>query len=919
MSVLKPFFLCWTISYDAVLVTAAGHTIDDCRVDHNRCDVDSGDDEASLLQTHVPGGVSFGHQLPEAAAAWTSEMTALLKNADSLRTSEADSAKRGVLSPWQQLKGAELELQLLNMDIGRTSYLDQHGWGFDQSKAVPQPHARQTVDLTQRAQTAGTHKELQAPTSRGQHQNGRPSASSWRSVPVWLSPVHLEANVTEASVTEGWSEMVEIDFARGIYIIEATNAIIVSLLLVTFFCAYAWLPKVYSNTVEPARSRFQWMKDCQSLSTSNVMQIAGIDQAMLFEFTAVAMMILLLAGGPLLLVEMTYNIAEGTRLTKAFVSKQSMANVEPGYHDWFYAGAVLWVVIATQIVIFYAMARFKRIRLEWLQSIPLHQATTVLMTGVPSGYRGDNVLSHKLNLLFSAPAVKCVHFVKDIPHLERMFQQLKSHQYKLENARISFQRTGMRPLLGAGEQQDSITFYEEQTARTNDLIKVEQDRIFSFAKSNETSGSICLDSAFVTFNTLEMAGRALSATYPKEWGNVSVSEATDPYDVIFSDFSPSARSPSRRMLGIVLICLLLSVFLTIAFFNGLFSHFEVVQYVGLLRSYSEDSMFAKIWSADLSIAVLTSVHVAIPFLVLLIISSFFAAGSTLKAYHLQQNVSFFFFYCVFPLMVAMLPLFPDVAESWKEGSWFHVPASDVGRSLAEDVPVASIFYIGYVLTQNCITLSELVRFPQLLSRVFFCRTCPEGGFSGMGSRSVRTTSSFLLVLCFSVMSPFLIALGFLDMVVRRFVYGYLVTFCETSKPSYGGWFYVTQLRNVQRGLFLYVIGMTFILAYRSKDSVGPPILAGFALLPLLASYILFQIRFPVDPTPTELVEAKGAKENPQLPPSQTRYAYVQPELIAKGHELPEEEQQATWYPLLSCRCCAGKSPEDSPITTTKTA
>jgi hypothetical protein len=116
-------------------------------------------------------------------------------------------------------------------------------------------------------------------------------------------------------------------------------------------------------------------------------------------------------------------------------------------------------------------------------------------------------------------------------------------------------------------------------------------------------------------------------------------------------------------------------------------------------------------------------------------------------------------------------------------------------------------------------------------------------------------------------------LGFINFLACRLVYGYLTTFAEIRKPDLGGVFWVTQLRHVQQGMFIYLIVMTGVLLERD-EKVWPGVICASAFAYLYFSYSRFNKIFRWETLCLEdvaLADERAEKENVG--------SYVQPELL----------------------------------------
>merc|ERR1712007_345162 len=113
---------------------------------------------------------------------------------------------------------------------------------------------------------------------------------------------------------------------------------------------------------------------------------------------------------------------------------------------------------------------------------------------------------------------------------------------------------------------------------------------------------------------------------------------------------------------------------------------------------------------------------------------------------------------------------------------------------------------------------------------------PEGqDYYGLGSRSARWCITFCIAIVFGTMSPPVSLLGLITFAWLRLIYGYLLVFAETRKPDLGGYFWVSQLRHIFVGLYIYLsvmVGVFICLrllvekALRPRFLVGEPTLHG---------------------------------------------------------------------------------------------
>jgi len=143
--------------------------------------------------------------------------------------------------------------------------------------------------------------------------------------------------------------------------------------------------------------------------------------------------------------------------------------------------------------------------------------------------------------------------------------------------------------------------------------------------------------------------------------------------------------------------------------------------------------------------------------------------------------------------------------------------------LSASLPASSNFYLNYLVIQWLSSCFELTRIWNYTKYLFFlqrgysreeaCKFAePEDqDYYGIGSRSARWTANAVIGLIFCQISPLICVLALVNFLVCRLVYGYLLIFAETRKVDLGGLFWVQQLRNLQQGLWIYVLLMSGVI------------------------------------------------------------------------------------------------------------
>jgi len=198
------------------------------------------------------------------------------------------------------------------------------------------------------------------------------------------------------------------------------------------------------------------------------------------------------------------------------------------------------------------------------------------------------------------------------------------------------------------------------------------------------------------------------------------------------------------------------------------------------------------------------------------------------------------------------------------------------------MPDATHFYLSFIPVQWVTHPHAMLRVTQLAKFLGFRITCseeqakalvePEGqDYHGIGSRNARNSFNLVLVVVFCSLTPLINLLGFVNFLVCRLCYGYLIPFAETRKPDLGGAFWVTNLMNIQRCLSMYIVLMAGVLCYRVTSTSWPCIIAASSMIYWYKSFAKFQDAFQWEAMSFEdIAEAlPGSSKRSQATYSQT--------------------------------------------------
>jgi hypothetical protein len=186
---------------------------------------------------------------------------------------------------------------------------------------------------------------------------------------------------------------------------------------------------------------------------------------------------------------------------------------------------------------------------------------------------------------------------------------------------------------------------------------------------------------------------------------------------------------------------------------------------------------------------------------------------------------------------------------------------------------------------------NLIRYVQLAKFKMFSAICDEAkakelaepedqDFYGMGGRSARFTLNLVICLTYCSLSPLICFVTFINFIVCKIVYSYLLVFAETPKTDLGGAFFVTSLVQVQKGLFIYISLMLGVLYYRAASHY-PAMIVAPCMLYMARQYSRFHSTMDWESVPfEEFIDGQQRKASwPKGAVRQaTRDSYAQPEL-----------------------------------------
>jgi len=404
---------------------------------------------------------------------------------------------------------------------------------------------------------------------------------------------------------------------------------------------------------------------------------------------------------------------------------------------------------------------------------------------------------------------------------------------------------------------------------------------------------------FVTFEHRRDAEIAMKLNYTEDEDEFRVEIPPDPSDVIYADFmEDEMHQAGRELVGWACVAGLFFGYMPIIVGISSVASLKTLQdHVALFRMIVENyPSIAAVWDGLVGAMALTLMVSFLPTFLVIIFYNFFSLKAEAWLQHKVQ-LWYYYFNVVFVLLVTAVgsSLLSTVNELIAE------PTS-IFKLLATTMPTATHFYLNLYPAQWTTHSMILMRYVQWSKWKLFLKltdeteaqaemdklnadssnpdkAAPEGDvlrlehykekiahdkaepedqdYYGMGSRSARFTIMAVIGCVFCTLSPLMTILAIINFWLCRIFYGYLFNYAEIVKPDLGGVFFVSSLKHVQQGMFIYVTLMAGVLYYRGYDcpeedspasecdgpGMLPGIIAGLSFLYLIPSYNRFDRKF----------------------------------------------------------------------------
>lgn len=691
------------------------------------------------------------------------------------------------------------------------------------------------------------------------------------------------------------------DLETFIQSLAIDSSAVVIICVVFSLCIRGRYPMVYSDNLRKGTapdilpdSCFGWIRTSWHLTFEEIEKASGLDAAMFIEFSNLAVRMLVTIGLPMAAVLCPLHHFFGGHVEKGVdkLSKVGMGNIDQEvggrWFYWVHACFVWYVVVLALRQIFIAQEKFLERRYEWLLKMPMPRSSTVMVEGIPEECCNDAALKAHFEEMFPGQ-VTSAYVVRHTANLVSLVDAYNCVERSHAEAEFEWQASGnsseSRPQCRDGvfgNMVDKIDFQMKQKSVAAEAVKKERLELADPRNASRVYAS----SGFVTFENERDAAVALCVKMCADDYVFMMSEPPDPADVTYSDLYTNPELLNFKALlgysciagvffGFTPIVMAISSIINL---TTLRKALPVVDDFIRRHPWSEHTIEGVVASSAMTIMVSM-----MPTVLMLIINNLFQLKAGRWAQHKLQNW-YFWFQVIFVLLVTTLgnSLFDTML------SLVNHPTL-IFELLAYRLPLATHFYLNYLVLQWVLHLMNLTRYINFFKFKGLSAICEEErakelsepedqDYYGIGGRSARFAINLVMALMYSNLCPLISVVALINFLICKVVYGYLLVFAESVKPDLGGHFWVTQLRQIQAGLLLYVLLMLGILSSRSP-SFGPTVVAAPALLFVLRGLVRFHSAYEWERMPFEaLVKGKAAKMGCEVRES-SRKDYTQPELL----------------------------------------
>jgi len=595
----------------------------------------------------------------------------------------------------------------------------------------------------------------------------------------------------------------------------------------------------------PRETPLGWFEPTLAARVDEVAESVSLDAAMFLEFTYLSMKVLAAIGIPLILAGGSFNCifsSNGAQTDRCNIFDLGLLPNGSVLH-WVYTLIVWAVVLLVTGFAHLSMARFVPRRMEWLRRRPLLQARTIWVENIPPEFRSDKKLKECVEQILPNAGVTSSYICQSTTQLQAMVAARREAREKLDIVQRDWDRKPHAKLMVResilGAKVEAIPYWTRQLEVLELQIDMERDKM---QRAKGTVGGLNTSTGFVTLSDRRWAQVLLCLDRhlggPELW---RLDSAPDPNDVHWRDAALEGDSSRGVKKGRTILCVALVACLCWVYMPLLVGVTNLARLVdfwkfGLAR-------LQPFWAGLAPSAGLQLMMCMLPTFLSLIFDYCLRLKSTAWTQHTMQ-VWYYWMQLLFVLVVTTL------SQNVKQISATMVQQpSAIFSVVSETLPFAARFYINYLVLQWMSHSMGLTRYFSLFKFKAACslfdekeakvRAEPEDqDFSGIGSRSARSTVSLTVAIIFGTLCPFINLVAFIDFAICRVVYGYLLCFAETKKTDLGGVYWVTMLEHLFVACMIYSVLMTMVLATQAA-SLGPAVVAAPSLVWVLMSKAKF--------------------------------------------------------------------------------
>jgi len=493
-----------------------------------------------------------------------------------------------------------------------------------------------------------------------------------------------------------------------------------------------------------------------------------------------------------------------------------------------------------------------------------------MVEGIPPSSCSDEKVREFFGAALTLDGIQEVHTIKQTKQLEKLVAARQGMVDLKQQAQFKFEKDGTRPehlVVVVGKvphKVDSIDHYSEQVSQLETSISEEYHRITQ--ASTEVGGVNC-SSAFVTFTDRKHVEMAKELDFSPDEDEWVVTEPPELDMVRWTELRTEQEIQAvSEMVGYAAVFGLYAAFMPVC--------------VGV-TNLANSVHLGPLWASLAPTLGLTLFLSFLPTVLLLIIDNFYSLRSSSRAQE-KLLVWYYWFQVIFVLLVTAIGNnFIGFCEAVASNplQFPHI--------LAAELPKATHFYMNYLVVQWSTHMVNLLRYINLGKFLGFRALYPEEeakkkaepedqDYYGFGSRSARWTINLLIGIVFGTLNPSIPLLAFINFVICRVVYGYLIVVAENRKPDLGGNFWVKNLNHILQGAILYCLLMTGVLLDRSPNLI-PGAISVTCLLYILRSYWYFERHFRWQALPFKEIMYKD-KDMIAAAAQDAEESYEQPEL-----------------------------------------